>query len=111
MIWSTLDTPVGPFTGLVDAHGAVLAAGWTDGPERLLPLVHPSLRSADVAEGELGADGCAMFLSEPRFDDLPCVMETPGPDKRGPTPEQVQLAKDLRRRGLAKRRRAAARAA
>ena len=55
MIWSTLDTPVGPFTALVDADGAVLAAGWTDGPERLLPLVHPSLRSPDVAEGELGA--------------------------------------------------------
>jgi len=37
-------------------------------------------------------------------------METPGPDKRGPTPEQVKLAKDLRKRGLAKRRRAAGRA-
>jgi hypothetical protein len=36
-------------------------------------------------------------------------METPGPDKRGPTAEQVQLAKDLRRRGLARRRRAKAR--
>jgi len=75
------------------------------------PLGSNRDRHADVAEGELGADGCAVFLSEPRFDGLPCVMETPGPDKRGPTPEQVQLAKDLRRRGLAKRRRAAARAA
>ncbi len=55
MIWSTLDTPVGPFTALVDSDGAVLAAGWTDGPEHLLPLVHPSLRPAHVAEGELGA--------------------------------------------------------
>src|SRR3954468_4675791 len=75
------------------------------------PLGSNRDRHADVAEGELGADGCAVFLSEPRFDGLPCVMETPGPDKRGPTPEQVQLAKDLRRRGLAKRRRAAAKAA
>jgi deoxyribonuclease-4 len=72
------------------------------------PLGSNRDRHADVAEGELGADGCAVFLSEPRFDGLPCVMETPGPDKRGPTPEQVQLAKDLRRRGLARRRRAAA---
>jgi deoxyribonuclease IV len=71
------------------------------------PLGSNRDRHADVAEGELGPDGCAVFLSEPRFDGLPCVMETPGPDKRGPTPEQVQLAKDLRRRGLAKRRRAA----
>jgi deoxyribonuclease IV len=70
------------------------------------PLGSNRDRHADVAEGELGAEGCAVFLSEPRFDGLPCVMETPGPDKRGPTPEQVQLAKDLRKRGLAKRRRA-----
>jgi deoxyribonuclease IV len=74
------------------------------------PLGSNRDRHADITEGELGADGCAVFLSEPRFDGLPCVMETPGPDKRGPTPEQVQLAKDLRRRGLARRRRAAARA-
>src|SRR3954466_8613046 len=74
------------------------------------PLGSNRDRHADITEGELGADGCAAFLSEPRFDGLPCVMETPGPDKRGPTPEQVELAKDLRTRGLAKRRRAAARA-
>jgi len=69
------------------------------------PLGSNRDRHADVPEGELGPEGCAVFLSEPRFDGLPCVMETPGPDKRGPTAEQVQLAKDLRRRGLAKRRR------
>src|SRR3954464_14006171 len=74
------------------------------------PLGSNRDRHADVAEGELGPDGCAVFLSEPRFDGLPCVMETPGPDKRGPSVEQVKLAKDLRRRGLARRRRAAPRA-
>jgi deoxyribonuclease-4 len=73
------------------------------------PLGSNRDRHADVAEGELGPDGCAVFLSEPRFDGLPCVMETPGPDKRGPTPKQVELAKKLRQRGLAKRRRAAKR--
>jgi deoxyribonuclease IV len=75
------------------------------------PLGSNRDRHADIAEGELGADGCAVFLSEPRFDGLPCVMETQGPDKRGPSAEQVALAKDLRKRGLARRRRAAARAA
>jgi deoxyribonuclease-4 len=74
------------------------------------PLGSNRDRHADITEGELGADGCAAFLSEPRFDGLPCVMETPGPDNRGPSPEQVALAKDLRRRGLARRRRARARA-
>ena len=73
------------------------------------PLGSNRDRHADVPEGELGPDGCAVFLSEPRFDGLPCVMETPGPDKRGPTPEQVELAKNLRTRGLARRRRAEAR--
>jgi deoxyribonuclease-4 len=73
------------------------------------PLGSNRDRHADITEGELGADGCATFLSEPRFDGLPCVMETPGPDNRGPSPEQVALAKDLRKRGLARRRRAARR--
>jgi deoxyribonuclease-4 len=71
------------------------------------PLGSNRDRHADIAEGELGARGCAVFLSEPRFDGLPCVMETQGPDKQGPSREQVALAKDLRRRGLARRRRAA----
>jgi deoxyribonuclease IV len=71
------------------------------------PLGSNRDRHADITEGELGARGCAVFLSEPRFDGLPCVMETQGPEKQGPSREQVALAKDLRRRGLARRRRAA----
>lgn len=60
-------------------------------------------RHADAGEGELGPDGCAAFLSEPRFEDLPCVLETAGPDKQGASPEQVAYARELRRRGLAAR--------
>jgi deoxyribonuclease-4 len=33
-------------------------------------------RHANLGDGELGDDGCAVFLSEPRFDGLPCVLET-----------------------------------
>ncbi|MDX6656154.1 MAG: deoxyribonuclease [Solirubrobacteraceae bacterium] len=33
-------------------------------------------RHATLGDGELGDDGCAVFLSEPRFDGLPCVLET-----------------------------------
>ncbi|GAB3319637.1 methylated-DNA--[protein]-cysteine S-methyltransferase [Hymenobacter humi] len=48
---STLDTPFGPFTTVVDADGVVLAAGWTTEPEvRLLPLIHASLMPAEVVE-------------------------------------------------------------
>jgi methylated-DNA-[protein]-cysteine S-methyltransferase len=50
--FSTLDTPVGPFTALVDADGAVLASGWTADLDALLPLVHPSLRPTQARQRE-----------------------------------------------------------
>ena len=87
------------------------------GPERLgslhlndsqKPLGSNVDRHANVGEGELGRDGCAVFLSEPRFEDLPLVLETPGPQHTGPTAEELALARRLRKRGLAARRRAAA---
>jgi deoxyribonuclease-4 len=56
-------------------------------------------RHADVGEGELGRDGCAVFLSEPRFDGLPVILETPGPDKKGPTAEELELCRALRAEG------------
>jgi deoxyribonuclease-4 len=60
-------------------------------------------RHADIGKGELGEDGCAVFLSEPRFETLPVILETPGPDKKGTPPEEIALARDLRERGLARR--------
>jgi deoxyribonuclease IV len=60
-------------------------------------------RHANVGEGELGEDGCAVFLSEPRFEGLPCVLETPGPNRSGPTAEEIALARALRERGIAAR--------
>lgn len=60
-------------------------------------------RHANVGEGELGEEGCAAFLSEPRFQDLPVVLETPGPDKKGPTAAEIALCHELRERGLAAR--------
>jgi deoxyribonuclease IV len=60
-------------------------------------------RHANVGEGELGEDGCAAFLSSPALQDLPCVLETPGENRSGPTREEVQLANRLREGGLRKR--------
>ncbi|MGH3869974.1 MAG: methylated-DNA--[protein]-cysteine S-methyltransferase [Pseudonocardiaceae bacterium] len=45
---ATVDTPIGPFTALVDADGAVLASGWTAQLDDLLPLVAAGLRPASV---------------------------------------------------------------
>jgi deoxyribonuclease-4 len=60
-------------------------------------------RHANIGEGELGEHGCAVFLSEPRFQGLPVVLETPGPDKKGTSAEEVALSFRLRERGLAAR--------
>jgi deoxyribonuclease-4 len=62
-------------------------------------------RHAIMGEGELGEKGCAVFLSEPRFDKLPGVLET-GRDHGSPAAEDVALAKKLRTRGKSNRRRA-----
>jgi deoxyribonuclease-4 len=73
------------------------------------PLGSNRDRHANLGEGELGERGCAVFLSEPRFEALPCVLETPGPNGSGPTAEEVALAGRLRKRGQAARRRSSPR--
>ncbi|BCJ33085.1 putative methylated-DNA:protein-cysteine methyltransferase [Actinocatenispora thailandica] len=50
----TTTTPAGPFTVLAAADHAVLASGWTDDPETLRVLVHPSLRPDRVVPGDGG---------------------------------------------------------
>lgn len=58
--WSTFDTPIGPFTAVVDDEGAVLASGWTASLDELLPQIHPTLRPATLTEGDLGPVGDAI---------------------------------------------------
>ena len=67
------------------------------------PLGSNRDRHANVGEGEFGEDGAAMFLSDPRFDRLPCVLETPGADGGGPTSEEIALTRRLRERGMEQR--------
>jgi deoxyribonuclease-4 len=59
-------------------------------------------RHAPPGDGELGLDGLAVFLSEPRFDELPVVMET-GSDDGAITAHDMTLAHELRERGQAQR--------
>ena len=61
-------------------------------------------RHANIGAGELGESGCAAFLSAPAFQDLPCVLETPGENRSDPTREEIQLAGKLRERGLGERK-------
>jgi deoxyribonuclease IV len=60
-------------------------------------------RHANIGKGEMGRKGLAAFLSEPRFEGLPATLETPGPEKKGSSKAEVQLAKRLRREGLKRR--------
>lgn len=72
-----------------------------------VPLGSHRDRHANVGQGEMGKNGLAAFLSEPRFEGLPATLETPGPDKKGSDRSEVDAARKQRAVGL--RRRAAAR--
>ena len=61
-------------------------------------------RHANLGEGEIGERGIGVFLSEPRFEDLPTLIETGGTDG-APGRADVELARKLRRRGIAARKR------
>jgi deoxyribonuclease-4 len=56
-------------------------------------------RHATLPDGELGTRGLSAFLSEPRFEGLPALLETKL------DAEQVATAKRLRKNGLAARKR------
>jgi deoxyribonuclease-4 len=58
-------------------------------------------RHAHLGDGELGDAGCAVFLSEPRFEGLPCLLETPRPDGLA---ADLERCRKLRKRGQTKRR-------
>jgi len=68
-----------------------------------MPLGSNRDRHANLGEGELGRPGLRPFLSEPRFEGLPALIETPGFDKKGPDRRNVRIAKRLRREGLQRR--------
>ncbi len=67
------------------------------------PLGSNRDRHANLPEGELGEEGIGAFLSEPRFEGLPALLEVAGPDGKGPEATQVAEARRLREVGLAAR--------
>jgi len=64
------------------------------------PLGSNRDRHANVLEGELG-EKLGVFLSSPRLQGLPAVLETAGPENRGPDANEIRKAKELRARWLA----------
>ncbi len=72
--------------------------------DSLTPLGSNRDRHANIGHGELGEAGCAAFLSAPGLQRLPCVLETGGEDRKGPTASEVAFARELRERAIAARR-------
>ncbi|HEX6117169.1 MAG TPA: deoxyribonuclease IV [Solirubrobacterales bacterium] len=62
-----------------------------------VPLGANRDRHATLGDGEIGRDGLATFLSEPRFEELPAILETKF--DRG----QMDKARRIRKRGLERR--------
>jgi deoxyribonuclease-4 len=63
-------------------------------------------RHANVGEGEIGEE-LGVFLSHPRLQELPMILEVPGPDGHGPDANEVRKLRELHARWTrgAKRRR------
>ncbi|MGI8624443.1 MAG: deoxyribonuclease IV, partial [Solirubrobacteraceae bacterium] len=64
------------------------------------PLGSNRDRHAPLGDGEIGADGCAAFLSEPAFDGLPAIFEGPGVDGKAAQLADVQRMRGLRESGM-----------
>src|SRR6266404_5484822 len=64
------------------------------------PLGSNRDRHANILEGELG-EKLGVFLSSPRLQGLPAVLETAGPENRGPDANEIRKTKELRARWLA----------
>jgi deoxyribonuclease-4 len=75
--------------------------------DSLTPLGSNRDRHAPPGDGELGARGCAAFLSEPRFEKLPVLFEGPGVEGHAPAKADIDRMKELRRSGRRARRRRA----
>jgi deoxyribonuclease-4 len=67
------------------------------------PLGSNRDRHANLGDGEIGHEGIAAFLSEPRFEGMPCVLEGPGHKGKGLDRQDLEWAFKLREEGLAAR--------
>jgi deoxyribonuclease-4 len=60
-----------------------------------MPLGSNRDRHDNIGEGLMG-DGLSTFLSHPRLQGLPALLEVPGPGNDGPDAEQIRRAQALR---------------
>ena len=55
-------------------------------------------RHENIGEGHIGVSGFEAIIGHSAFQDVPFVLEVPGPDKKGPDKDNVDRLKDIRRR-------------
>lgn len=60
-------------------------------------------RHANLGEGMVGEDGIGAFLSDPRLQDVPALLEVPGDGKSGASEKDVAQAFTLRERAISAR--------
>jgi len=60
-------------------------------------------RHANIGEGEIGDEGFRNMLGHPALQELPAILEVPGPEGRGPDAEQVARLRRLHEESLARR--------
>jgi deoxyribonuclease-4 len=71
--------------------------------DSVTPLGSNRDRHANLGDGEIGREGIAAFLSEPRFEGMPCVLEGPGHAGKAVDRQDIEWAMQLREEGLAAR--------
>ena len=101
-------TTADKLTGVLDQCVELIGEdriGCVHANDSLAPLGSNRDRHAPPGEGELGARGCAAFLSEPRFEGLPSIFEGPGVEGKAPAKADMDKSKELRRKGLRARKR------
>jgi deoxyribonuclease-4 len=65
-----------------------------------LPLRSNRDRHDNIGDGVMG-EGLGVFLSHPKLQHLPVVLEVPGRDGHGPNAEEIQKLRDLHARATA----------
>jgi deoxyribonuclease-4 len=64
-----------------------------------MPLGSNRDRHANIGEGLLG-EQLGVFLGHPKLQGLPAVLETAGPEKKGPDANEIRKTKEIRERAL-----------
>ena len=55
-------------------------------------------RHDNIGEGHIGIEGFEVILGHQAFEEVPFVLEVPGPDKKGPDRDNVDRLKSIRQR-------------